>query len=419
MPQRYAICGLSNRALGSFVRPLLGTADGEDYSSNAEIVAIVDPDQQRVTAFTDQIPWFAPDAFDDMVTKTEPDTVIVTSPDHTHVDYILAALERGLDVISEKPMVTTVADAKRVLAAEQHSEGIVRVTHNMRYSGRHRQIKRLLQQGAVGRITHVVLDWHVDIRHGASYFLRWNRQRDRSGGLSIHKGCHHLDLVTWWLADTPEEVFAYGARNFYGPESPHKPDVPTAEIRQHDPYYQAQLGSGAFPDGNTTRRGLLDLPYNIEYPAGSDKYLYDDEIDIEDTYAAVIRYTNGASLSYSVDFSSPWEGYRLGISGTHGRIEATYGHVPGGAPLDGSDVITYYPLFGQRQVHDVATAAGGHDGADPLLRKDIFGTPSTESIELGLPADAYQGAIAVALGEGVWRSVTEQRPVKVAGALQT
>lgn len=417
--KRYVVCGLSNRGLASFVLPLIEAGD--------TVAGVVDPDQARVEAFNDsvlpggsaRVPWYAPGDFDRMVDELAPTTVIVTSPDHTHADYIVAALARDLDVISEKPMVTTAEDARRVLAAERDSKGSVLVTHNMRYIPRHRQIKQLIQDGRLGRITHVALDYHVDVRHGGSYFQRWNRVRALSGGLSVHKGCHHLDLVSWWIDAAPEQVFAYGALNYYGPDSPHRPrdaagePYTGAELREHDPYYQAQAGSGAFPEPTgTSRTGLYGLTYEHQYP--SDIYLYDDEIDVEDTYSALVRYDGGASLAYSLDFSSPWEGYRVVISGTHGQIESRHGRTPDGAPLPGSDTFTFAPLFGTPETIEVIVRDGGHEGADPLLRNDLFAEPAAESLRQGLPADARQGALAVATGEAIWRSVVESRPIDIA-----
>ncbi|NUR89440.1 MAG: Gfo/Idh/MocA family oxidoreductase [Nonomuraea sp.] len=419
--KRYVVCGLSNRGLASFVLPLLEAGE--------TVAGVVDPDRARVDAFNagvlpegrEPLPWYAPDDFDRMVDDLAPTTVIVTSPDHTHADYILAALARDLDVISEKPVVTTAADARRVLEAERDSKGSVLVTHNMRYIPRHRQIKRLIQDGRLGRITHVALDYHVDVRHGASYFLRWNRLRELSGGLSIHKGCHHLDLVSWWIGAAPEQVFAYGALNYYGPGSPHQPrradgePYTGAELREHDPYFQAQAGSGAFPEQGAGRTGLYGLAYEHQYPA--DTYLYDAEIDIEDTYSALVRYEGGASLAYSLDFSSPWEGYRVVISGTHGQIESRHGRTPDGTPLPGSDTFTFSPLFGPQETVEVQVSEGGHEGADPLLRNDLFGEPTEQSLREGLPADAWQGALAVATGEAIWRSAVESRPVDIAELL--
>lgn len=443
--RRYALCGLSNRGLASYAWPILGARGGEqaaalgfgandeDYSDVAELVAIVDPDADRVADFNTRllppghspVPWFAPGDFDAMVAATAPEEVIVASPDHTHVDYILAGLRRGLDVITEKPMTSTAADAARVLAAERDSSARVRVGHNFRYPARHQQIKRLILEGAIGRPLSVTLDYHVDVRHGASYFLRWNRYRAQSGGLPLTKSTHHLDLAGWWLDAVPERVFALGGRYFYGPDGAQRPTdrsgrpLPAEEVRAHDPYYQAQLGSGTFPDDAThVRTGMGGLPYNVQYPAGTDLYLYDDAIDIEDAYNALVSYQGGRQLSYTIDFSSPWEGYRITIRGTDGQIDCEHGRLPDGTPLAGQPGITYRPLFGQPRTIDPGAAAGAHDGADPQLRHDLFIGPSVDSTDLGLPATARDGALAVATGEAIWHSIELNQPVDVLPLLE-
>lgn len=428
MPKRYVICGLSNRGLNMFVFPLLGGRDAiEDRSEHGTLAAIVDTDPARVAAFNDTmciqqpLPFYPADEFDRMVDEIMPDGIIVASPDNTHIQYILAALARGIDVITEKPMVTTAADARAVLDAERASTASVLVTHNLRYTGRHRQIKRMLLDGLVGRVTHIELAWHVDTIHGASYFYRWNRQREFSGGLPIHKSCHHFDLVNWWLDDVPEQVFAYGGLNYYGAESPYNPskrdgiDYSVPEQKARSPYHQRWAATANLPENDhlTPRTGAYGLPYPTQYPPENPLYLFDSEIDTEDTYSTLVRYRGGASLAYTIDFSSPWEGYRLGINGTHGRIEAFTGVLPEGPELPDTHTITYYPLFGTRQIHDVNETRGGHGGADPLIRHDIFVGPSAESQELGLVADSLQGAYAVALGEGVWRSIAENRPFDI------
>ncbi|WP_165962727.1 Gfo/Idh/MocA family protein [Occultella glacieicola] len=439
--RRYAVVGLSNRGVASFVRPLLGVsdsgagedatlgygADADDFSGHGELVAVLDVDRARAGAFAatilppghPDVPAYAPEQYGDLLRWTRPDAVIVTSPDHTHARYIVEALKHGVDVISEKPMVATAADAARVLEAERESAGTVRVTHNLRYTSRHRQIKRMVLAGAIGRPLHVNLDYHVDIRHGASYFLRWNRERANSGGLTIHKSTHHLDLISWWLADAPSTVYAVGGRDYYGPGSPHRPDAASpAQVRERDPYYQAQRGSGTFPDGaGETRRGLFDLPYEVQYPAGRDLYLYDDEIDIEDHVAALLTFERGATAAYAVDFSSPWEGYRATLTGTHGTIEMFTGRTPDGEALPGSGQVVHRPLFGPAEVIDIESVSGGHDGADPLMRRDLFVGPDAESVALGLGASAREGALAVAAGEAIWRSIGEGRILSIAELL--
>ncbi|WP_329373496.1 Gfo/Idh/MocA family oxidoreductase [Streptomyces sp. NBC_00669] len=433
--RRYAVCGLSNRGLAAFVHPLMGLTGGrldgvlgyggagDDLSGHGTVVALVDSDRQRVEEFNGQLraagvgelPFHSPDGFDRMLGELAPDAVIVASPDHTHEAYIVAALARGVDVITEKPMVSTAAAARSVLRAESASSARVKVTHNLRYARTHRVIKRMILDGSIGSVTRVTLDYHVDLRHGASYFSRWNRQRAH-GGLAVHKCCHHFDLVSWLVGQEPLEIFGYGALNYYGPRSPHRPQQATASGQpEPDPYLRELRATGQLTDdgGQEPRTGLFGLHYAEQYPADRPMYIYDDEIDIEDTYSAVVSYAGGASLAYSIDFSSTWEGYRLGISGTHGSIEMLHGRGLDGEPLPGSDTVVLAPLFGERSTVHVDAPRGEHAGADPEMRRDLFVEQSAESRELGLAASSLEGAWAVALGEGLWRSVVEHRPVGV------
>ena len=115
-------------------------------------------------------------------------------------------------------MVTTGEDARRVLDAERVSKGTVTVTFNYRYAPIHTKIKEMVWEGKLGRITSVDLNWYLDTYHGSSYFKRWNRRREMSGGLSIHKSTHHFDLVNWWIGQKPVEAFAYGDLHYYGAE---------------------------------------------------------------------------------------------------------------------------------------------------------------------------------------------------------
>jgi hypothetical protein len=66
----------------------------------------------------------------------------------------------------------------------------------------------------------------------------------------------------------------------------------------------------------------------------------------------------------------------------------------------------------------VPLATGGHDGADPLMRRDLFVGPDEESTAMGLMADARQGALAVATGEAIWRSAQEGRAIEISELLR-
>ena len=418
--KRYAVCGLSERAIEMYVDPMLTT-----YSDRCAVVGLLDKDPLRFRVCADRcpqtrgIPTYTDEQFEAMIAETSPDTIMVMSMDCTHAHYILGALSHDLDVISEKPMATTTADCRRIMEAESRSRGRVILTFNYRYTPIHRKIKELILEGRLGRITSIDLNWYIDTCHGSSYFMRWNRLRAHSGGLSVHKCCHHFDLVNWWIDQRPESVYALGALNYYGPKSEHNPEKKDGrrcrdcQVKDRCPYIMRwSRRRGGLPDqGQAPERGSLYTGYS------PDACIYDSEIDIEDTYAAAIRYSGGAFLSYSALFSCPYEGYRLAINGTRGRLESQEYHAPARVPFPvPAQTIHCFPLFGSKEEIHVVHTEGGHGGGDPLLLEDLFLGPDPKR-PYPILAGASAGSYAVAIGEAVWLSASERQPVSVSDLL--
>lgn len=422
MKKRYAICGVSGRALGMFAKPITTT-----FSQSCEIVGLLDRDSKRFELFETRFPDLTPvktygeSEFDRMVDETKPDVIIVAGRDDSHAKYIIAALRRDLDVITEKPMVTTGEDCRKVLDAEQASKGTVTVTFNYRYAPIHTKIKELIMEGKLGRVTSIDLNWYLDTHHGSSYFKRWNRLRELSGGLSIHKSTHHFDLVNWWIDQRPVEVFAYGALNYYGPDSelnPSKEDGRHCEtcIHTEDCAYYSRWNSRKerfqVPDDHL--ESLVEDGKKYQYTNyRPDQCIFDSEINIEDTYSATVKYNRGALLSYSVNFSLPYEGYRLAINGTKGRLETVEYHAPGRTPFPTpKQTIDYFPLFGSKETIHVVHREGSHGGGDPLLLEDLF-MGEDRRRPYKILSGALDGAYSVSTGEAVWKSVKEHRPITI------
>jgi predicted dehydrogenase len=411
-----------------FIGPMLTT-----FTHQADIVGLLDIDSRRFEVCKAKypelacVPEYGADDFDKMVEQTKPDVILVTGRDDTHVTYIIKALQHDLDVLSEKPMATTGADCQRIIEAERSSRGKVTVAFNYRYTPIHSRIKELVLEGKVGRITSVDLNWYIDTYHGASYFKRWNRIREQSGGLSIHKSSHHFDLVNWWTGQQPAEVFAFGALNYYGPEgelNPKKEDgryCATCEVKQDCHYYMRWSSRGKeihVKDDHIGAVGAADAqaPYS-EYRA--DACIYDSQINIEDTYSVNVKYKGGALLTYSVNFSLPYEGYRLAINGTKGRIETMEYHSSGRVPFPvPKQTIDYFPLFGSKETIHVVHREGGHGGGDVALLEDLFLGPDPRR-SYNILSGSMDGAYSVGMGEAVWRSVKENRPIRIDDVLVT
>ena len=422
--KRYAVCGVSARAIAMFIRTACNT-----YSDAAEIVALLDIDPLRFKVCKEEVPQCAglpeymPEEFDKMVEETHPDVIIAAGVDRTHVIYTVKALEHDLDVISEKPMTTTVADCLKVMEAEKKSKGKVICSFNYRYTPTHRKIREMIMEGKLGRITNIDLNWYVDIQHGASYFKRWNRLRENSGGLSIHKASHHFDLVNWWIDGIPVEVHAFGDLNYYGPEgitNPRKAEgrhcgaCPDRAACAYVRRWSKRAGSLTFTDEHLNAFNETKTQKYSKYRP--DCCIFDSEINIEDTYVVNVRYANRALLNYSVNFSCPYEGYSLAINGTKGRLETREWHAPARTPFpigEGqTQYIDYFPLFGSRERLWTIPGSGGHGGGDSLILDDIFLGPDPLR-EYDILATSDKFLHAVEIGESVWRSIKEDRVIRM------
>ena len=167
------------------------------------------------------------------------------------------------------------------------------------------------------------------------------------------------------------------------------------------------------------------------YPLGYFNYLVNSDIKeivsmsrkaetgVDAFTQALVRYENGAIMSYSLTAYSPKEGYRVVFTGTKGRIEAeasevTYVNGSGDKDLEGATKeksIKVYPMFGIPYDVEIPTAKGGHGGGDPVLLNDIFGTPEPDPLERA--ASHVSGAMSILTGIAANKSIATGRPVDI------
>ena len=113
-------------------------------------------------------------------------------------------------------------------------------------------------------------------------------------------------------------------------------------------------------------------------------------------------------MNYSANFSTPYEGYRLAINGTHGRLEAEEwggaGSTAISCPRKDDHYIDYYPIFGSRERIAVKPGVDGHGGGDSLIREDVFLGEDPDR-KYDILAKAIDGLRAIAIGDAVFNSI--------------
>lgn len=433
---RYAIVGTGSRA-GMYVGAITG-----EHADAARLVATLDLNPGRLDYYdrliekespgTSLPSHWSPDDLEQAIAAEHVDRVIVTSPDHTHAGLVSRALRAGADVVVEKPLTVNEEGSRQIVEAVAQTGRSVVMTFNYRYAPRNSAFKRVIASGEIGRPLSVHFEWLLDTAHGADYFRRWHREKANSGGLLIHKASHHFDLVNWWIGDVPTRVFASGGLRFYG-------DL-NARRDERGPAYER----GTSDDAAARDPFALDLRMDEKLRSlylenerfdgyRRDQSVFSDGITIEDNLSLVVDYASGTSMSYSLNAHSPWEGYRIAVNGTGGRVELEVvergqvvlgadGHtvIDPSAAADTSQAELLRPR-GERillQKHwqspqevPIPIGEGGHGGGDAILLREVFVGVGDDP--LARAADYVDGVKAIAVGISANRSLDTGAAVHV------
>jgi myo-inositol 2-dehydrogenase/D-chiro-inositol 1-dehydrogenase len=147
------------------------------------------------------------------------DVVAVVSPNHTHVEIGVAALDAGKDLLLEKPMANTVQGCDQLIEAARRNGRLINVGHELRLSTQWGTIKRLIDEGAIGQPCYANLSlFRHPYRQGAG---GWRYATDQVGSWILEEPVHFYDLLMWYFeaAGDPTSVRAVGNSSGRDPAS--------------------------------------------------------------------------------------------------------------------------------------------------------------------------------------------------------
>jgi predicted dehydrogenase len=133
-----------------------------------------------------------------MLAEVPLDAVIVATPSRFHVEMARTALEKGLHVFCEKPFTLDATQAK-VLSALAESKGLVnQVGYHHRFVGAFQEVKRLIDAGAIGAVSHVLAEAYgpVVLKPKGS---TWRTRRSEGGGCLYDYAAHPINLLNWYF----------------------------------------------------------------------------------------------------------------------------------------------------------------------------------------------------------------------------
>ncbi len=189
-----AVIGVGN--IGSAHADCL--ARGKINGARLAALCDIDPDKERaLRALYPDVPFFddAGKLFDSGLC----DAVIVSAPHREHVPLGIAALERGLHLLTEKPAGVSVSDVRRLNEKAASSGRVFGIMFNQRTSPLFRRARDIFRAGTLGELTRVnwiITNWYRTQQYydSGTWRATW---RGEGGGVLLNQAPHNLDILQW------------------------------------------------------------------------------------------------------------------------------------------------------------------------------------------------------------------------------
>jgi predicted dehydrogenase len=154
------------------------------------------------------------------------DAVVVASPNFTHAEVLRPLMAANLHILCEKPLATTVADARAVAEAVKSYKPVFWTAMEYRFMPPVTEYVRQIHDGRIGRLQMLAIR-----EHRFPFLVKvgdWNRFSANTGGTMVEKCCHFFDLMRHIVGAEPVRVFCSGAMDVNHQDERYggkKPDI--------------------------------------------------------------------------------------------------------------------------------------------------------------------------------------------------
>ncbi len=302
------------------------------------------------------------------------DCVFVCTQDRMHFEPVMLALEKGYDVLCEKPMSYDRNELIQMGEMAKKQGRLLSICHVLRYSPFFVKLKELIENGTVGQLINIQHIESVGYWHMAHSFVRgnWNK-KDESCPMILAKCCHDMDILTWLAGSKCTRVSSFGELSHFNRE--HRPsDAPERCLdgcphRDTCPYYAPRFyleHPKAIADGfrkvvsfDTSNEAVLKELQTSPYG----RCVYACDNDVVDNQLVNIEYENGVRASLMMTaFTEECERI-INIMGSTGQIK---GH------METNTIEIFDFASGNKDIIKVHTPSGGsHSGSDVSMMREF------------------------------------------------
>lgn len=373
---------------------------GKRYTENAykhggyQMVGIAEPNEatREYMRKTYNVPaenCFA--SYDELLAKGKiADFAMICTQDRLHFDPTMKAIAQGYPLLLEKPAAPTAEECIAIRDAAEAKGVPVVICHVLRYTPFARTVRKLIDEGRLGKIINIEHSEGVGNIHYTASFVRgpWHNTAESSNML-LAKSCHDIDLLQWLLQSKCTRVQSFGSLSYFRKENcpegapkrctegcPHDALCPYSAVKIYCdfPFDEGGWLAPCTPDGTRySREEMIRWLNETNYGV----CVFQCDNDVVDHQTVNLEYENGETVVFTM---SPFVfgGRRIHIMGTKAELIST--------DFDTIELFTYCdedPASDRYQhnrrdiikTSELAidqTIVGGHGGGDNGIMKDLY-----------------------------------------------
>lgn len=379
--------------VGAGHRALLYASYALEHPEKLEITGVVDPMEDRREYVAklyrlDKTRCFA--AVEELMTCPKlADVIINGTMDHQHVRTSLPLLEKGYDILLEKPFAVNEEEMEELIGAVEKYQRKIMICHVLRYTPFYREIKQRLVEGAIGDIVSIQTTEHVSFHHMSTSYVRgkWRSEKYSHTPMLLAKCCHDLDIVLWMQSGVaPTAVSSFGSTYQFVPQ--RKPEgagtrcMTDCKIEEQC-VYSARKHYIENPDRwsfyvwdcfeygkkPTIQEKIDSLKTDNDYG----KCVWHCDNEVVDHQAVLIEFCNGSTAVHTMVGGAAESQRSIHIIGTLGEISGIFENqqftikkINPGPGRDFDEEVINLKVTG-----DMVGAFGGHGGGDLALVEDF------------------------------------------------
>jgi predicted dehydrogenase len=299
------------------------------------------------------------------------DAVLICTNENFHYEPTLLAMQKGYHILLEKPITQMAETCVEIGDLAAKYDRVFMLCYVLRYTPFFFEIKKVLEEGRIGKIKTIVHKEHTGIAHFSHSYVRGMFAKEENAGpMILSKCCHDMDILNWLTDSKCVRLSSYAAQTYFNelnaPEGAPARCTDGCPVSDTCFFYAPKMYSAPRSGFNVD---MISLDVS---PAGKMKALekgpfgrcvYRCDNNVVDAQVINMEYENGVNVSFSMTAYSE-ECYRtIHISGTKGEIEGN---------LEKNEFVVRDFASGKHDTINVSTVLDRHSGGDYFIMTDFI-----------------------------------------------